>query len=143
MLIDLNFDFDLDGMVKRLEDRIDSNEEEVLKKACAVVERNAKQLATKGETGELARTITFTIVEENGEKAGLVFSPLEYAPYVEYGTGLFAENGNGRKEVPWFYQDEKGAWHKTSGMHPHPFLRPALQQSRKQIDRIVKGGLLK
>ncbi|WP_299043873.1 hypothetical protein [uncultured Campylobacter sp.] len=45
---------------------------------------------------------------------GVVYTPLEYAPYVEYGTGLFAVEG-GRADVPWSYQNDKGEWISTSG----------------------------
>ena len=60
---------------------------------------------------------------------------------VEFGTGLFAENGNGRKDVPWNYQDDKGEWHSTRGQKPQPFMRPALNENRTEIIRIIKEGL--
>ena len=104
-------------------------------KACAKVERAAKEKAPKGVTGDLRKFISSKV--ENG--VGIVFSPLEYAPYVEYGTGLFAEDGNGRKDVPWHYQDEKGEWHTTSGMHPQPFMRPALNENREEIMNIQEN----
>ena len=107
-----------------------------LGKACALVERSAKQKAPKG-TGELRRSIASKV--ENGE--GIIYTPLEYAPYVEYGTGLFAEDG-GRTDVPWHYQDDEGEWHTTSGMQPQPFMRPALNENREEIIRIIKGELL-
>lgn len=108
---------------------------QALGKACALVERSAKQKAPKG-TGELRRSITSKV--EDG--VGIVFTPLEYAPYVEYGTGLFAEEG-GRQDVPWHYKDDEGEWHSTSGQHPQPFLRPALNENREQILRILKEAL--
>ena len=108
-------------------------------KACALVERSAKQKAPKG-TGELRRSITSKVENEAGGVVGVVFTPLEYAPYVEYGTGLFAENG-GRTDVPWHYQDDEGEWHTTSGQHPQPFMRPALNENREQIIRILKEGI--
>lgn len=106
-----------------------------LGKACALVERSAKQKAPKG-TGELRNSIT-SKVEDN---TGIVFTPLFYAPYIEFGTGLFAENG-GRTDVPWCYQDDEGNWHSTSGQHPQPFMRPALNENREQIKRILKEGI--
>lgn len=106
-----------------------------LGRACALVERSAKQKAPK-DTGELRRSISSKV--ENGE--GVVFTPLEYAPYLEYGTGLFAENG-GRTDVPWNYQDDEGNWHSTSGQHPQPFMRPALDENREAIIRIIKEGI--
>lgn len=112
-----------------------------LGKACARVERSAKEKAPKG-TGELRRSITSKVEENSGDIIGVVFTPLEYAPYVEYGTGLFAEEG-GRKDVPWNYKDDEGNWHSTSGMKPQPFMRPALDENREEILRAIKEALLK
>ncbi len=109
-------------------------------KATLLVERSAKMKAPKGN-GELGRSITSEVnVEADGTVVGIVYTPLEYAPYVEYGTGLFAEAGNGRKDVPWHYQDDEGEWHSTSGQHPRPFLRPALNENREQIIRLLEGA---
>jgi HK97 gp10 family phage protein len=110
-------------------------------KACALVERSAKQNAPKG-TGALRNSITSRVEKEGGDVRGVVFTPLEYAPYIEYGTGLFAEEG-GRTDVPWYYQDDEGEWHSTKGMTPHPYLRPALDENRAQIIRILKEGIKK
>lgn len=130
----------LEGILDRL-DSISSPEtyRAAMGKACALVERAAKQKAPKGN-GELRRSITSKIDVDGDDMVGVVFTPLEYAPYVEYGTGLFAEKG-GRQDVPWCYQDDKGEWHTTSGMHPQPYMRPALDENREQITRIFKEGL--
>lgn len=106
--------------------------------ACALVERAAKEKAPKG-TGELRRSITSRIEEDGNDLVGVVFTPLEYAPYIEFGTGLFAEEG-GRQDVPWNYQDDEGKWHSTSGMEPRPYLRPALNENREEIVRILREG---
>lgn len=111
------------------------NVQQALMKCCAIVERSAKQLAPK-DTGALRRSITSKV---EGER-GIVFTPLEYAPYVEYGTGLFAEAG-GRADTPWSYQDDAGNWHTTSGQKPQPFMRPALENNRAKIKATLKGGL--
>ena len=102
-----------------------------------MVERTAKQKAPKGN-GELRRSITSRIEKNSDSIEGVVYTPLEYAPYVEFGTGLFAEE-QGRQDVPWHYQDDEGNWHSTSGMHPQPFLRPALYENREEIKRILGG----
>lgn len=128
----------LDEVLESLENIADtSNIEAALNKCCALVERSAKQNAAKvKDTGALQRSITSKV--ENFE--GVVYTPLEYAPYREYGTGLFAENG-GRMDVPWNYQDDEGNWHSTSGMKPHPFMRPALDENKDQIIEILKGAI--
>lgn len=132
----------MDKVFKKLDkafgvEKVESN----MEKACALVEKAAKENAPKG-TGELRRSISSRVeTDEDGNITGYVFSPLEYAPYVEYGTGLFAEDGNGRKDVPWNYQDDKGEWHSTSGMKPHPYLRPALEDNRVKIILILKEDM--
>ena len=119
---------DMDGMKRAVQ------------KSCALVERSAKKKAPKGETGDLRKYIQSEVDVGGNEIVGTVFNPLEYAPYVEYGTGLFAENG-GRSDVPWSYKDDSGEWHTTSGMEPQPFMRPALNENRERIARMLKEAI--
>lgn len=127
-------------VLKRLEKLSNTeNIEKAMGKACAVVEAAAKQNAPK-DTGALKSSITSKVEVEGKEVIGTIFTPLEYAPYVEYGTGLFAESG-GRKDVPWNYQDDKGEWHSTSGQKPQPFMRPAIEDNRDKIIKILKESI--
>lgn len=131
-----------DEVLKLLDGLVDIQKlEKAVAKAALLVEAEAKKNAPRG-TGELANSITSKVETSGTEVNGTVFTPLFYAPYVEYGTGLFAEDGNGRKDVPWHYQDDKGEWHSTSGQHPQPFMRPALDENREQVLRIIKEGVI-
>ena len=122
----------MDSVIKALTNILDEKKFiAAMRKSCAMVERTAKQKAPKGD-GILRRSITSSIQQEGDSIIGLIFTPLEYAPYVEYGTGLFAVNG-GRKDVPWCYQDDEGEWHTTSGQNPKPFMMPALNENRAAI----------
>ena len=91
-------------------------------KACLIVEATAVENCPVND-GQL--------------KGSIVGTNLKYAPYVELGTGLFAANGDGRKDVPWRYQDEEGNWHTTSGQHPQPFLGPALRENADKVKRCI------
>ena len=126
----------IDALVAELNGLI--NEDKVqqgLTKACLIVERAAREKAPK-DTGALKRSITHEI----DGTTGIIFTPLEYAPYLEFGTGLFAEEG-GRSDVPWSYQDDRGEWHTTSGQKPQPFMRPALQENRQRVLDALKEGM--
>lgn len=128
----------LEGVLERLEGLADvADLQAALNKACLVVETEAVKKAPKVD-GILRQSITSRV---DGLK-GIVFSPLEYAPYVEYGTGLFATGtGGGRKDVPWIYQDEKtGEFIATSGQHPQPYMRPALDENREKILELLQGA---
>ena len=129
---------DANSLLKRIDKMgSETNISAAIGKACALVEGEAKKKAPK-DTGALRRSISSTVKGLEG----IVFTPLEYAPYVEYGTGLFAEKG-GRKNVPWYYKDEEGKWHMTSGQHPHPYMRPALNENREEVLRLIKEGIIK
>lgn len=129
---------DANSLLKRIDKMgSETNISAAIGKACALVEGEAKKKAPK-DTGALRRSISSTVKGTEG----IVFTPLEYAPYVEYGTGLFAEKG-GRKDVPWYYKDEEGKWHRSSGQHPHPYMRPALNENREEILRLIKEGIVK
>lgn len=137
MNIDIEFE-GVENLILRLNKMSDTAAlEKSLEAATLLVERSAKQKAPK-DTGALRRSITSKV--EGLE--GIIYTPLEYAPYIEYGTGLFAEKGNGRKEVPWNYQDDEGKWHSTSGLKPQPFMRPSLDENRQKIVDTLKEGVM-
>lgn len=130
----------LDEVLDSLDSVADTGKlEAALERSCMLVERTAKQKAPKGN-GELRRSITSKVDTDGDNIEGVVYTPLEYAPYVEYGTGLFAEEG-GRLDVPWNYRDDEGNWHSTSGMKPQPYMRPALNEHREEILRLIKEGI--
>lgn len=76
---------ELDGIedvFKMLDGAVDEQKlNSALGRACALVERSAKQKAPKGN-GELRRSISSKV--ENLE--GIVYTPLEYAPYIMCGA---------------------------------------------------------
>lgn len=131
----------IDGIVGRFEKMADTSQlEAAMGKCCALVERSAKQKAPKDE-GTLRNSIQSEVMNDEGNIVGVVFTPLEYAPYVEFGTGLFAEEGNGRK-TGWAYEDEEtGETIWTRGQRPQPYLRPALNENRSKIIEILGGSI--
>lgn len=135
----------IEGLEKielEVEDLIDIiNVEKAMGKACALVEGEARKKAPK-KTGALRRHMDSKVEYEGNTLVGTVFNPLEYAPYVEYGTGLFAETQG--RQTPWAYEDPKtGETIWTAGQHPQPYLRPALYENRDKIIKILKEGIKK
>lgn len=102
--------------------------------ACMLVEGQAVALA-KVQTSRLRNSIDHYVDEE--ELEGYVGTNVEYAVYVEFGTGEFAENGMGRKGG-WVYKDESGEWFFTWGQEPQPYLRPAFRQHKNDIQALAK-----
>ena len=107
-------------------------------KTAMLVEAQAVLLVPVGETGNLRGSISYKVNES--ELVAYVGTNCEYAIYVEFGTGEFAENGNGRKGG-WVYRTPKGEVYFTYGMPPQPYLRPAFRQNQKAIREILANCL--
>ena len=91
-------------------------------------------------TGTLKRSIRSELKGTNSVEVG---TNLEYAVYVEHGTGLFAYDGKGRAAtaehpIPWRYKSADGKWHTTSGVRPRPFLIPAFNSKKYNFLKYVK-----
>lgn len=113
------------------------------------VEDSAKLLAAV-DTGNLRGSIHHVVNEQ--DLSVRIGTPVEYAPYIEFGTGEYAENGQGRKGG-WFYvtdrpvvagwlrplyQNKDGKYvYFTYGSKPQPFLRPAILENKDAIRRIL------
>lgn len=108
-----------------------------LEKCGLVAEGYAKKLQIP-DTGNLRNSITHVVNED--EPAVYIGTNVEYAPYVELGTGIYAEGGGGRP-TPWVYQDAKGNWHYTHGQKPQPFLKPAVAEHADKYREIIKNAL--
>lgn len=117
----------LDKLNYKLENLANLDVSKALNRACLVVENEAKRLCPV-DTGDLRNSITHEVHND----VGIVGTNKEYAPYVEFGTGIFAVEGNGR-DTPWSYQDDKGEWHTTVGQKPQPFLETAIQTKKKLV----------
>jgi HK97 gp10 family phage protein len=103
-----------------------------------VLKTGMRQRAPR-DTGELIEKIQSHIVEASNEKIeDDIGSDAPHAVYQEYGTGIYAENGQGRK-TPWVYKRKDGGFITTSGNRPHPFIRPTVREDyRKTIDAMQK-----
>lgn len=157
----------LDDLLERL-DGIASPEKmgPALTQACMIVERQAKINAQSLSGGD--GTLAGSIASRVDGLEGVIYTPLFYAPYVEFGTGIEAEGGKGRQDVPWVFVEHSGneggaqksytleeakktvaylrskglEAYYTYGQKPQPFMRPALDDNRDKIVEILKGGLL-
>lgn len=109
-----------------------------LEKACIGVEGSAKRKCP-AKTGNLRNSIMHVVKME--EFAGYIGSSVPYAPYVEIGTGIYSSQGDGRK-TPWIYVDPStGEKVFTRGSHPHPYLKPAVDENISAILKCFEGIL--
>lgn len=60
-----------------------------------------------------------------------------YPVYVELGTGIYADNGKGRR-TQWTWVDKNGKPHTTKGMKPRHFLKSAAADHKEAYKRIIE-----
>ena len=95
----------------------------------------AKDLAPV-DTGNLRNSISHTVDED--EPAAYIGSNVEYAAYVELGTGKYTEGG---RPTPWVYRDDEGNYHWTRGNPAQPFLKPAVADHAQTYRNIIEDEL--
>lgn len=90
-------------------------------------ERNCKVVSgdTKGSFGHIV---------DKSEMTAYIGSNYENAIWEEFGTGIYAVNGDGRK-TPWIWTDEKGEKHVTQGKQPKRMLFNAFNSLRGALHR--------
>lgn len=135
-----------------------------LARGAALLEARVKERAPH-KSGELVNSITSWVDE--AENTAYCGTTLAYAPYVEFGTGAFAINGDGRPGYWVFVKGSSGSGaggarkfytleeakkvmailrkkgldaYYTQGQQPNPFLEDTVQQYASEVvDEIVRS----
>jgi len=89
---------------------------------------------TPTKSGNLKGSMVSMVDKE--KKSVLAGTPVDYAAYEEFGTGEYAEDGNGRKGG-WVYSDAEGNFHHTYGNKPARMVRDGLNNSIDTIKEIL------
>lgn len=140
----------IDRLTQRFNNIANMELTDAVKEATKLVHGQAKALAPS-DKGLLRESIHMQVKDTEKAVEGRVYTNVEYAPYVEFGTGV---TGNGTYPYPieglslkyknkgWAYYDEdKGEWIYTKGQKAQPYMYPALKENEKTIRRILKDGV--
>lgn len=115
------------------------------------IARDANTRAPIGDTGRLSKSYEYQV--DATAQSVKVGSALNYAPYVELGTGPHYEKPpkwvenlapRGHHDTdPWWYIGEDGEWHQGWFIPAQPHLRPAVTENADEIKDIFKQHLKK
>ncbi len=122
------------------------NSDEVLREFKAACLRALERCGMKAEgyavdlapvdTSNLKQHITHAVNE--AELAVYIGTNVEYAAYVELGTGKYYPGG---RPTPWAYQDAKGEWHWTAGSRAQPYIKPAVADHGQTYRNIIEDAM--
>lgn len=100
-----------------------------------IIHGNAKALAPVDD-GNLRDSIEVDI--KDGGLLAIVRVTAHYAVYVEFGTGIYSVEGNGRK-TPWTYWSDKlNRFVTTKGMRPQEFWMPSLDAGERYFRKEMR-----
>ena len=88
------------------------------------------------DTGRLKNSITSAV---EGDSA-VIGTNVEYAPYVEFGTGAQGDKSVAHTTKKHWTYYSGGRFYTTSGHAPQPFLVPALKNNIPKIIEAFKNG---
>lgn len=140
----------IDRLVKKLDKIANADLTDKMNKAVALVHGQAKALAPS-DTGTLRASIHMEVKGDKKKIVGRVYTNLNYAPYVEFGTGI---KGNGTypykikgfslsyKSTPWVFTPDGGeTFYRTKGQVAQPYMYPALKRNEKKIQSMFKDAV--
>lgn len=104
--------------------------------AAALLVQNAAKQRVPKRTRTLSRSITTEVTRQGDAVEARIGPSVAYGRFVEYGTGIHAEGGNGR-QTPWVFKGAGGKFYTTSGAKPRPYMRPALDENREKAIREI------
>ena len=139
----------VDRLLKKLNNIANFNTVGTMRKGTQLVHGQAKELAPV-DTGNLKGSIHMDVKINADTVEGRVYTNLEYAPYVEFGTG---SKGAGTypysikglslayRSSPWCYLDEDDNLIWTAGQPAQPYMYPALKNNEKYIKKLFKSDI--
>lgn len=89
------------------------------------------------DTGRLKGSIKRAI---RGEDV-YIGTNVEYAPYIEFGTGHYSTTGGGTLKKSWVYKDAFGNWHRAYPRPARPYLKPAVTDHADEYWSLLEESL--
>jgi hypothetical protein len=121
----------------QVKEAIDNKINAVLEECAGEIESQTKR-NTRVDTGKTKNSFQHRVDDDS--HTAYIGSNYENAIWEEFGTGEHALKGNGRKGG-WFYVDEKGVGHYTTGKKPSRAFWNAYSSLKNKIINRIQNSL--
>lgn len=125
----------LQAKVKKLPNRLAESLARGVNQAAGIVEGSAKRFCPV-DTGNLRGSIHINKRATPQDATASVGTNVEYAPYVEFGTGIRGSETNTNTNVAVSYSSDR------AGQVAQPYLAPALRKNKANIERIINQNVI-
>ena len=136
---------DLDKDLKKIEQGIEKGMElvasEIHQMELNIIDESLNPNSTYVRSGKLKSGVTVEDLEWQGSVASQVITnTANYAIYNSYGTGIYAENGQGR-QGGWYYPVGDGTYRFTLGMPPKYFVRDSYEHYKEKAPSMIQQSI--
>lgn len=141
----------IDKLIKKFDDIEKIDLTQTIGRAAIIVQKKAKALCPVAEYmgGTLKGSIFIDAQKKGKTYIGRIYTNMEYAPYVEFGTG---KTGDGTypydidktlvyKQDKWLVNIPNVGVRYTAGQVAQPFMYPAIIQSKEQVFKFVNDDV--
>ena len=148
MIITINVDDlikDLDKDLKKIEQGIEDGMElvasEIAQMQHDIIDNNVGGDGSYVRTGLLKSGVTIMPLEWSPSGVSMtITNTTSYAIYNSYGTGIYAENGQGR-QGGWYYPVGDGTYRFTLGMPPKRFVQDSYEFYKDKAPSIIQQSI--
>lgn len=125
----------LEAKAKNLPSEVEQAMARGVNQAAGLVEGSAKRLCPV-DTGNLRGSLHIMKQATPSDAKAIVGTNVEYAPYVEFGTGVRGQSTNTNTNVKVSYSPDH------AGQVAQPYLAPALRNNRDRIEQIINKNVV-
>lgn len=148
MIITINVDDlikDLDKTIEKIEEGIEEGMRqvgsEIVQMQHDIIDTNVGGDGSYVRTGLLKSGVTIMPLEWSPSGVSMtITNTTSYSVYNELGTGIYAENGQGR-QGGWFYSVGDGTYRFTLGLPPKYFVRDSFEFYKEKAPSIIQQSI--
>ena len=135
---------DLDKDLKKIEEGIEKGMElvasEIVQMELNIIDESLNPNSTYVRSGKLkSSTEVKDLVWEGSVASQVITNTANYAVYNSYGTGIYAENGQGRQGGWYYFDGEKVRF--TVGMPPKYFVRDSYEHYKEKAPSMIQQSI--
>lgn len=132
---------DLEKIQEGIEDGMRQVGSEIAQMQHDIIDRNVGGDGSYVRTGLLKSGVTIMPLEWSSGLASMtITNTTSYAIYNELGTGIYAENGQGR-QGGWYYPVGDGTYRFTLGMPPKRFVQDSFEFYKDKAPSIIQQSI--
>lgn len=135
---------DLDKTIEKIEEGIEKGMElvasEIHQMELNIIDESLNPNSTYVRSGKLkSSTKVEDLVWEGSVASQVITNTANYAVYNSYGTGIYAENGQGRQGGWYYFDGEKVRF--TVGMPPKRFVQDSYEHYKDKAPSIIQQSI--